>query len=91
MRRVAGKDPVVLQACLDGKYWSAIGAAKDAGIVQVPTPLDKVKQVWGKATEEERVAIRQWLEQQPAVAVEIVKEMPEHANVSRRNKQQERR
>ncbi len=64
LRRVAGKDPDVLQGCLDGKYTSALQAAKDAGVAATQTPLDKVKPIWAKGTEEERVAIREWVGQQ---------------------------
>ena len=61
LRKIAGTRPDILQACLDGDYTSANQAARDAGIIHVPTPLEDVQKIWAKATAAERAEIQEWV------------------------------
>ena len=64
LRRMARDAPGVLNAYAEGEYPSVRQAAIAAGIVRVPTPVDIIKREWGKATEEQRREVMEWITQE---------------------------
>ena len=60
--RLARDYPDILAAYENGEFNSVRSAAIAAGIVKVPTPLDRLRTAWKKASKEERKIFRQEIE-----------------------------
>lgn len=56
--RIARDRPDILERMKAGEFRSVRQAAIEAGIVKVPTTLEKLRRLWAKATPEERDALR---------------------------------
>jgi hypothetical protein len=62
VRRLKRDAPEVAEALARGEYPSARAAGIAAGIVKVPTPLEKLQKAWSKASKSERKEFLVWVE-----------------------------
>jgi hypothetical protein len=56
--KIARDNPAVLEEMKAGKYPSVRAAAKAAGVLKEATGFDLLKRAWGKASPDERAALR---------------------------------
>ncbi len=63
-RRIARDRPDILEGMKRGEYRSVRAAAKEAGIVKEPTPLQRLHTAWRQASQTEREAFLRWIDSQ---------------------------
>lgn len=61
VRRLKRDAPDIAAALARGEYKSARAAAIAAGIVKVPTPIEQIKKLYGKLSDDEKAAFVAWL------------------------------
>ena len=59
--RIKRDRPDIAARVKAGEFKSMRAAAIEAGIIKPPTPLDKLKAAWAKATKTERQAFMKWI------------------------------
>ena len=66
LRRLLRDAPQIFEAFERGEYQSARAAGIAAGIVKVPTPIQRFQRAWRRLSEEERAQAMEWLDSEGA-------------------------
>ena len=59
--RIARDRPDILVRMKAGEFKSVRAAAREAGLVRDPSPLDLLRKAWKKASADERIAFKRWI------------------------------
>ena len=73
--RIARDRPDILERMKAGDYTSVRAAAKDAGIVKDPTPLQRIQAAWKHASLEDKQKIVAWIQDQLQSDTELLENL----------------